>query len=250
MSLAARFNKIFEKELAPYGYVKLKGMNCFAKLINNEIIHYITFKSVPSMVKGKKAFSICADIQTIYSSNLSKSYIKYFSLDIRNFGWLDESIEKMTRENYYWNTFHYDLMSLDSVLIEASKVTINIAKKCMENVKDLKSYVDFCKNSYYLLIRLSKADELNLDSMLLIKTDNHESFDDIYQKYMKYENRSDMKEQISIFKHNLDEGIIKPRDRVYNSPELLQKTNEELERRKRENTIVLASYGINIENLN
>ena len=50
------------------------------------------------------------------------------------------------------------------------------------------------------------------------------------------------------FKQNsyieIQEGIVKPRDRVYSSPDLMRMVEEELERRKTENIGMLASYGM------
>lgn len=247
MAFSTEFNKYFSDRLNPYSYQKLKGMNCFGKIVNNELIHYITYQSVASTEKGKKAFSMLAGIQTIYSQNLTKKYLQANAIDYRSFQWIDESLSKRMCK---WNVYQYDDNSVSDALNEAGDETIRIIVKYMEPVQDLEAYIKYCK--YMCCLRLARADQFQYDSLLLIKTRNHDSFADVYNKqisdlYVSYADRPNHPEFIMLKKQifsKINEEIIQARDRVYNNTELLEKTYAELERRKKENTDVLSSYGL------
>lgn len=239
MPLLSEFNRYFKNELSPYGYIKLKGTHCFAKLVNNEILQYITYMGVNSSVGGKKAFSMLAGIQTIYSHDLSRGNLQATAIDYRAFIWYDPSFQRSSR----WNVFYYDDTSIIEALENAVIATHEVAFKYMSRVQDLKAYVNYCK--LMCIGRLTHADRVHLDSPLLIKTSNHESFSDFYNVSGKDDPSScDFREKV---RREIQEKIVQPRDRVYESPVLLKKTEAELERRKQINTATLKSYGIPIE---
>ena len=105
------------------------------------------------------------------------------------------------------------------------------------------------------MINISKfkyADKMFGDSALLFLTNNHESFEDVYQHNIKQiisqydDNENDpvvlaYKEKI---KNVIINDVIVPRDKVFDSPELTCQVKQELEHRKNENIVILKDYGL------
>ena len=55
-TLKSVFMQTFETGLEPYGVKRLKGTEFLGKLINDEILLYITYEKCGSILPGKKAF--------------------------------------------------------------------------------------------------------------------------------------------------------------------------------------------------
>lgn len=230
--------------MADYGFIKLKGLNCFGKLVNGELLYYITFQKRSALNKRKKAFSIKSGVTTIYSSNLLN--IKNEGLELINYFVVDPKIQNYP---YGWFLFEYDDETIDIAFAKALDYTINVAVKNLTKINDLYAYIDFYK--MISIMQFANSDKLAGDSILLILTDNHESFNDVYQHSVKQvasvyddENSQAVLEYKEKIKNVISNDVIGPRDRVFSSLELMQQVNQELERRKKANTIILQKYGL------
>lgn len=245
ISFASEFNSYFNNGLYEYGFIKLRGLDCFGKLVNNELLCFITFQKKSAIHKGKKAFSVISGVRTIYSLNLLN--IENYGIDLINYKEVDQTV---LQYNPWEFLFEYDNTTIVETLEKALYYTVEIALKNLFKVQTLKSYIDF-----YKMINISKfkyADEMFGDSILLILTDNHESFDDVYQHninqiisvYDGDENNPVVLEYKEKIKNVISNDVVGPRDRVFSSPELMQQVTQELEQRKKANTIILQKYGL------
>lgn len=194
--------------------------------------------------KGKKAFSIKSGVTTIYSTNLSN--IKNDGLELINYFIVDPKIQN---NPYGWFLFEYDDKTIGIALKKALEYTVNIVVKNLLKINDLYSYIDFYK--MISVIQFANADQLAGDSVLLIKTKNHESFDDAYRHSIKQvatlygdENNPAVLEYKEELKNVIVNNVIAPRERVFDSPKLMQQVEKELECRKNNNTIILQKYGL------
>ena len=79
MSFVSEFNKYFKDKLKPYGFIKLKGIPYFGRITNDEVFQTISFHSMNSLEKGKKAFALNFSVLSLYSSNLDKNYLSFAS---------------------------------------------------------------------------------------------------------------------------------------------------------------------------
>lgn len=174
MSLLSDFNKQFKLSLSPYGFIHLRGIRGFGRLLNNEIFQYITYQGVPSCMKGKRAFSMMFGIHTIYSPKLSKGRIQSTAMDYQSFGWIDSSLFE---RGPFWNVYHYDGNSTEGALNQAFYETIHVAFRHMDEVKDIATYIDYCK--IMCPIRLCFSEQLHNDSILLIKESHPDSMDEV-----------------------------------------------------------------------
>lgn len=119
-------------------------------------------------------------------------------------------------------------------------------------VYDLDSFIDFLKE--YSINKLRACDTFEGESLVLIKTDNHDDFQTYFQQHL-----DELYAQIDagnvgdgytkemayddLF-HGIIESIVYPRDKVYSDKSLYNEALEEAERRKSENMKKLYSYQI------
>lgn len=250
MSFQSLLIKELVATLSPLGFCRLKSNHILIRLLNNEIVEYVTFRPVPSLIRGKKAFSMMAGVETIYSPTFSVNHFHAYAFDFKSFRWLDSSIKC---KGPYWNVYHYDEETIHNSLQEASKDTVEFVSKYLNQVVNLPSYISFCK--YMAAMRLYFADRLNEDSLLLIKTNNHESFQELIDIRVQWILNSElsMEEKRSLsysikseVSQEIQSAIVGPRDRVYASVDLMNKTTQELKRRKSENSVFLLSHSISL----
>ena len=79
LTLNKAFDIVFGEALKPLGFQKIKSRYpYYIKLVNNEIIHVITYISTTSSVPGKKAFEVYGGVASIYRDTID------FSINPRN----------------------------------------------------------------------------------------------------------------------------------------------------------------------
>ena len=143
MSLKSKFNKVCKDKLTGYGFRKLKGMNVFARLVNSDLVHYVTIQSCGSIQSGKKAYKIIIGIQTIHSPEIAGISL----MELRAFN------QKLYQLEGSWDIFHYDDNSIDEVLERSIEMTIAIALPVLGTVNDLSSYINYSKKVNYQSIK-------------------------------------------------------------------------------------------------
>lgn len=223
--------------MSAYGYISIKPKNCFAKIVNESIIHYLVFKPHRSEFKGRKAVEFYFGIETIFSQPLDEKKLIERGYNVLYLNQVDESLKKMP---LFWNYLYY----YEENPKEAFGRLLDIINIIMRNIQDicsLENYISFCKKMD--LNRLRHADELMNDSILLIKTQNHDSFQDVYSAFVKKMQNNDFfinnpdEYEIALvnLRKEIFEAIVDARDRVYLEAELHQKTIDELEARRQVN---------------
>ena len=142
---------------------------------------------------------------------------------------------------------------LFSILIEPKIVASGNFLASIPAPKSSKdSFIDFLKE--YSINKLRACDTFEGESLVLIKTDNHDDFQTYFQQHL-----DELYAQIDagnvgdgytkemayddLF-HGIIESIVYPRDKVYSDKSLYNEALEEAERRKSENMKKLYSYQI------
>ena len=249
MGFLTEFNRCFKQGLEPYGFIKMRGCNIFGKLVNEEILKYIFFQKTSPFERGNQAFFLNAGIQTIYSAELTTSQLYSASRQLHIFAQLDSSLPNLHMESGLGRHYEYNEETCKSVLNQSLKDTVSVAIKYMSEVMDIKSYIEYAKKTTSYVF--DYADEMRQDSILLIMTGNHETFCDVYDRLISHALKRYGDETHPGFiaaKGRINEvifkDIVEPRDRVYQSPELMKQVEEELERRKEKNIELLKQYGL------
>lgn len=238
MAFKTDFMKTFKAGLEPYGFKRMKGTSCFGKLINNEILLFIKYKKCSSPDRGKKAFDIISGVQTIYSFDLSEHQLELSGTSIINYN------VNATQSPLYVN-FIYDETDQYSVIDQDLQKTILDIIPILLQINDLQSSLDFLVK--YKLGFLYPADSFFRDFVLLFLTDNHDSFEEIIRQEEKttlqiYNNDSSSEgfksymEQITNIIRN---ELVKSRDKVWESKELQEELQKEIDWRIKNNKNLL-----------
>ena len=113
-------------------------------------------------------------------------------------------------------------------------------------VTDLDSYIQFRKKTGGI-DAISSAKSFWADSLALIMADNHDDFQDVFQREI-VELKKEMEtvgiggtyeKNYELLYHGIIETVANARDAVYNDSELYKKALEEAERRKQANLALL-----------
>ena len=249
MNFTTAFNQCFGNGLSSFGFKKLKGCNIFGRLVNNEIFQYVTFKKCNSLTAGHKAFYIQSGIRSVYSTPITEVSLKYCSISLFNYKEIDRTL--YTRPAG-WDVFEYNSSNLRSTLDKALKETISVAIKYMLQVNDLNSYIEYLK--FVRPDQLKFANELFMDSVILIKAENHDTFDDLYKKTIESylpifnynTNDPTFVENAAEIKSAIYTDIVDARDKVYKDVALYEKVMNELQTRKNINIQQLQVYGFEV----
>ena len=244
MSIESKFNKVCKIRLSEYGFRKLKGMNILARLVNDDIVHYISIQSCGSLQPGMKAYKIIIGIQTKYSPELNQRRFEIAGVSLMA---LRDINQKLYQLEGPWDIFHYDDNSMDIVLERSFEMIKEIALPVLDTVTDLSSYINYCKKIRLRL--LCNADKMYNDSLVLIQADNHDDFNDAVLHHMGLIARKFSKgiqeylNEEAFIKNSIYE-VVSARDLVFNNPNLLDAARKELERRSICNQKVFAKLGI------
>ncbi|MCI8669104.1 MAG: hypothetical protein HFI34_06230 [Lachnospiraceae bacterium] len=247
LTINKAFQEVFGKELETHGFYKMKRSKYYVKLINGEIFQYISYANESPGIKGYRGFTMEAGMLTIYSQSLEPKELHRRSGDLLTYGWKKYPYEERRKFSLY---IYNDTNTLIQKLREGLEKTKAIIIPLFAEVEDLNSYIEFQKE--FRLDILSGADQLKEDSLLLIKTNNHDSFMGFFEKALSERLESAKKGECGgdydYHYRSLYDGIIKnvaqPRDKVYNDEKLYARVMEELERRKEQNLKILQSHGV------
>ena len=240
----ATFNKIFKdiytEPLKAEGFKYNSKYGYFFRIINNELIQYITHISLPYLEKGIKRYDIFAGTVSIYSESVDKDFLRMAGRCINYYSEINMSYDM-------WYTEENIIQSIE----ESVDKTMNLIIPVLNEVVDLNTYISFRKKTQGL-IEISLADEFWADSLALIMADNHDDFQDIFQRQLEI-----IKEELRLNKCGgtyeehyklLYDAIInqtaKSRDRVYQDEELYAKAITEAEHRKCVNLEYLRSMKV------
>ena len=150
LTLNTAFKQIIGKALEPYGFKVIQGRNPYiVRVINNEILHIITFCPESPEYPKDKAFAIMGGIATIYR--------KKITLDLspkQNYVWLNymfKFYEALVAERdvnvlgqLFKSCYYSDRSeSLISVLNNGAENLIKYVLPIMDNVNDIDSCLDY-----------------------------------------------------------------------------------------------------------
>ena len=239
------FNRCFKDTFQNYGFKKVKGSNIFCRLINGEILQYITYKHLPSQMKGDKDFAVYAGILTVYSESLRKENLLQWGEYVYKYSKRFDSKEVESRYSYMYN--EDNMVQIINACVEKAE---KIVGPIFERVVDLQTYIEYRKNIRIDI--LAGAEWLLNDSIVLIKADNHDDFVDFFNESLQRQMElvesgmagGTYEEHYELYYDGIIKHIAGSRDKVYKDMNLYESVNKELERRKQENLHLLADYGL------
>ncbi|MGN0576431.1 MAG: hypothetical protein ACI4J2_10405 [Ruminococcus sp.] len=152
ITLNAAFKQIIGKALEPFGFKVIKGRHPYiVRVINNEILHIITFRTESPEYPEDKAFAIMGGIATVYRKRIALD-----QSPIQNYVWfnymfdfykalVDEKdaniIGQLFRSCYYSDKPD----SLISVMNTGSENLIKYVLPVMDKINDIDSSLDYMR---------------------------------------------------------------------------------------------------------
>ena len=230
------FKDVYKETLSEEGFRYNSKYGFYMKLVNEELLEYITYIPSWTPIKGNKCFKIFAGIVSLYCDSVDKGSLRMHGVE---FFFYSNDIKD--KSGIVYN---------EGNMLDGIQVSLNKTKKyiipAFHEVTDLDSYIQFRKKTGGI-DAISSAKSFWADSLALIMADNHDDFQDVFQRAI-FELKKEM-ETVGIggtYEKNYDllyQGIIKEiagsRDEIYKDAELYKKAIEEAERRKQANLELL-----------
>lgn len=244
MTFNSEFKRIFGDTFSTEGFQYCSKLNAFVKMLSEDLMAFFAVKSAPAWNKGNKGFNFDAGIVSVYNCYPidKKTLLCAGGMDLSSFVPRDEMVV----------SYEYNGDTMEEVLSSTALYLKERLIPIFDKVYDLNSFIDFLKE--YSIFRLRACDSFAIESLVLIKTDNHDDFQTYFKQHLdELYARIDSgnvgkgytKEMAydDLF-HGIIESIVYPRDRVYSDKNLYNKALEEAERRKTENLKRLCEYKI------
>ena len=264
-SLKSAFIQVYGEALKPLGFKKVKGKQpYFVRVVNGEIIHIITIAKETSGLRGKKAFNIYGDIATVYRDKIDFSENPEYrimgmktSFDI--YGNEHPIYELRTDEEHkrikQLYRHYYETDNEESMFNEL-KVSLEFTKQLLlpyiDSISDIDAAYTYFScgfwDGYEGLLGLKTKKYRELIEKEITEKEKGYKMCLGYPQYVCSNECTQEKYEEMIQRH--DEFVkirAEPIENVLNSPELSEKYNKELERRKAANIETLKSYGIEVK---
>ncbi|MDR2559775.1 MAG: hypothetical protein LBC86_09595 [Oscillospiraceae bacterium] len=134
-TLSKVFLDVFGEALAPIGFKKLKGKHpYFVRLIGDEIIHVIAYRSEITGISNSKAYSILCGIATVYNYQID------FKINpLYNNSWLKNISSHYIRLNLldYDKGFYDSIVRISNYNPDDNESIVNAVKISLSDTKDI-----------------------------------------------------------------------------------------------------------------
>ncbi len=241
MSLNTAFKKVFGAALEPLGFRLIKSKYpYFVRIVpGEEIIHVISFRKLQSFDPKYDLIDIVGGVATVYRQRLDLSRSPNNENWFKDNDWIyshqrPKNSDK-NRENYYEFKISTDRQKMLEDMQAACDITCKIMVSMLDKVVNIDACIEFSKE---LGINLELCDEHYGNDI----PGNYYKEGFIYFKTDKNIFRNKMMNAIS-------EIALREKayfERVQDDPVLYNEVQEELKRRKAQNTEILRSYGVDI----
>lgn len=229
LTLNAAFKQIIGEALEPYGFKIIKGRHPYiVRVINNEILHIITFCPESPEYPEDKAFSIMGGVATIYRKkitfDLSPKQNRNWLTYLQRFYVLQtqdcniNNAQRLFKSCYY--SQNYD--SMINALKEANRRMQTYILPVFDKITDIDSCLEYCQ------VFLKPCNHLMCTEICSYYPDDDESFLYFVSKYWQDKQPEFLNNFIN--DANFHEWVL-----------------AEIDKRKKFNTEILKSYGITLE---
>ena len=164
MSFNSQFKLIFGETFQTEGFRYCSKLNVFVKMLNEDLMAFFGVKTAPAWNKGAKGFFLTAGIISTYHSSIDKKSILYAGQDLNSF----------LPRNEARVSFEYTEDTMEEIISATALYVKERLMPIFNRVYDLDSFIDFLKE--YSINKLRACDTFEGESLVLIKTDNHDDF--------------------------------------------------------------------------
>ena len=259
LTFVSAFKLVFGEMLEPMGYKYLKKGKYpyFVKVINNEILHIISYRHVSSSTVGHKAMEIHGGAISLYRREIDLTdEPTYFLPQIRRY--YNGAYDRVAYDLSTYECNIRDNESLTKDMKRAAELVKEFVLPVIEDVVGLRSYVIYAKKFHHIDNDLCELDEYennpredyNESYLLVLTYDN----DDGIKRMEDYitgrlsgipsRRREEIKDQIIEEAKNTRLHRIAIRDRLINDKESFKRIESILQKNKEKNLEMLKGYGI------
>lgn len=242
MTFNSEFKRIFSETFQSDGFKYCSKLDAFVKMLSEDLMAFFKAKPAPAWNKESKGFLLVIGVISTYCNSIDKKSILYASQDLRTFLPKDELVV----------SYEYTEATMEEILTEKAAHLRKILMPVFNKVFDLNSYIEYLKE--YSIGRLANCDKFQGESLILIKSDNHDDFQKYFQLHLNKlytqidagnagEGYTKAMAYDDLF-HGIIENIVYPRDKVYSNKDLYKEAMEEAEKRKKENMKKLYNYKV------
>lgn len=172
MSFNSQFKLIFGETFQTEGFRYCSKLNVFVKMLNEDLMAFFGVKTAPAWNKGAKGFFLTAGIISTYHSSIDKKSILYAGQDLNSF----------LPRNEARVSFEYTEDTMEEIISATALYVKERLMPIFNRVYDLDSFIDFLKE--YSINKLRACDTFEGESLVLIKTDNHDDFQTYFQQHL------------------------------------------------------------------
>ena len=222
------FKDIYTVVLNEQGFKYNSKYGYFFRVINNELIQYITYISLPTFKRGMKCYDIFAGILSIYCESIDQRELRMLGREMYNYS------NNINDKNGMYYTEDSIAESIENSVDKVKKYILPM----LNEVVDFDSYFKYCKKVVGVDI-LGHADKFCRDSLSLIIANNHDDFYDFFQEQrekLKVQKRLRNEVVLDDERDSLYDSIVnriaKKRDSVYQDEKLYVAAIAEAQRRK------------------
>ncbi len=261
-SFKTLFKQVFGEGLQDAGFVCAKGRYpYFMKLIGEEILQVISYEDMWCAEQEYKSFSILGDIYSVYDRDFDFS-VKPHDKDMRSLRQIYIASNPAAGNNEYAKELFqflyrpHDEKDMRKVLAHALKETEKNILSVFEPVQDLRAYFDYlclffdypCPPDYD-----REKQSFSGGSFLEILLDQHDDLKEYFKKDLDSEMQWARKNPDCIWgsleefekKRYLDgenyrKKILTSRNIIYQNPEIYEKAQEEIKRRRETNLEIIS----------
>lgn len=253
----SEFVKFYKEKLEPYGFKKVKGPQpYFARLVNGEIVHIITYITLSADTPGCKCFELCCGISSIYRKRIR------FNITPISYSYsLLTNTDLMTLKDHYYEISHkyrknYDVEYTEETMqmaLEKSLIGAKLIIEQLDKYTDMDSALEFfLKHNGGLTVTFSNllsdsySDEEGLyyarkefDASLIAKC-----FSDMKRDVELIENEKTKKFSKDALYNGCEERFAANRKKFQDNEELYNEGMKILQQRKEDNLKMLKEYKI------
>lgn len=231
MTFKKAFNDIFSEPLNEHGFQYNKKYGMYFRFVNDELLQYIMHDTCSSVRTGYKSYRILSGILSIYAYSLDKDKLLSCGMDTYKIAWNYYGEKPVINTCYFYNE---DTMV--EAINQSLEQTIEVLIPILNKVYDLNSYIEYRKKIFIGEIRYpAEFERYKNDSLVLIKTDNHDNFEDVFHEQLNNKYADTHEENYELVYDMVIRAIPQSRDKIYESPELYAKVMDEIEKRKEAN---------------
>lgn len=251
MTFDTAFKHLYAKELAPYGFQKVKGRRpYFVRMMGDEIVHVIAYANSWAF-RPYKNFNVLWGAATVYRKRIN------FDINPRDTkSWTTYARDSVTRGFFEYRDESliipgktYEVGGNDVDMMEELERSVEVVKQDvvprLDQVRTLKDCMEILRGgiAFYIYDLDSEEDRIReyeeKEGMLNFKLFNLEEFEARWRRSVERMESRYQEEEIQIMNKQIAIFQKYTQDEAYH-----RRVEEEMQRRKTENQAILRGYGL------